>query len=293
MGKLAAAFPGQGVQFFGMADQFAEGPGRALFDAASQVLGYDLFAVVRKDSTVDFGDTRIVQPALLTTCLALWHTWRSEQRPDFLMGHSLGEVTAAAAAGSLAFPDAVRTAERRGAIMADCPAEGSMMAVIGLTSGQVASVCEAASSVGCVVPANFNAPGQIVISGEQKAVARAAELALAAGGRRAVPLAVSGPFHSVLMQKAAREFAEFLSTISLNDPKVPIIGNVNNPVLTTAAELRQELADQLVNPVRWVENVELAVELGVDDFVEMSPKAVLGPMVKRITKNIRVDSCLR
>lgn len=288
MGKLAAAFPGQGVQFPGMAGRFVTGPGRALFDTASETLGFDLFEVMDEGSEADLSDTRIAQPALLTTCLAIWQAWESDRPPDFLMGHSLGQVVAATAADAMTFADAVRTAERRGAIMADRSADGSMMALIGLDEEAAASVCDRASNVGYVVPANFNAPGQIVISGERDAVERAGELAAEAGARRVVKLAVSGPFHSVLMERAAQEFGEFLESVTILEPSIPLIGNVDNTILTTAADVRRELTAQLTSPVRWVENVELAFGLGVDEFVEMSPKAVLGPMVKRICKDIRL-----
>lgn len=291
MTDVIAFFPGQGAQHTGMlADLAAEFPVvEETFREASEAIKQDLWALSQNGPTEDLNLTYNTQPALLTASVAIWRILK-EKCPAMNVvagaGHSLGEYSALVAAGALDFSDAVRLVKKRGQLMdAAVPAgQGGMAAVLGLSEEQIADVCAGAADAGVVEPANFNAPGQIVIAGSMPAVEKAIELAKEAGAKRALPLAVSGPFHSSLMKAAAEEFGEALKAVAFRAPEFKVFHNVDNQP-ATLEEIPARLLAQLYSPVNWTGAVE-AVRSTADLAVEFGPGKVLAGLNKRIDKTL-------
>ena len=286
--NIAAIFPGQGAQSVGMLGELAaEYPSiQARFAQASEVLGYDLWAMTQQGPAEVLGQTENTQPALLVASVALWDLWpKAQEKVSVMSGHSLGEYSALVCAGAMSFTDGVALVRRRGELMqAAVPdGQGSMAAVLGLDDEAIAQCCDQVE--GEVSPANFNAPGQVVIAGESVAVIAAIEACKAAGAKRAVPLDVSGPFHSRLMQAAAADFARALAGIELSMPRLPVIQNVYGSIATSVDEMRTLLVEQLYSPVRWTACVESMIGSGVEQFVECGPGSVLAGLVKRISRS--------
>lgn len=295
--SLAIVFPGQGSQSVGMlADLAGEWPQITdTFNAASEVLGYDLWALVQDGPENELNQTDKTQPAMLAAGIATWRVWQAAggAAPAYLAGHSLGEYSALVAAEALDFGDAIRLVERRGQLMqAAVPAgEGAMAAILGLDDAQVKDACERAAGdqtgQGEVVePVNFNAPGQVVIAGSKGAVERAVTLAKEAGAKRAVMLPVSVPSHCRLMQGAAAELALALQEITIRAPRLPVIHNVDVASHDDAEAIRAVLAKQLYSPVRWVETVQHLAQAGVQTLVECGPGKVLAGLNKRIDRGM-------
>lgn len=267
---------------------------RDTFAEADDILGFSLSQLCFEGPAEALTETRNAQPALLVTAIAALRAlqWALPDLspPLYVAGHSLGEYSALVAAGALSFPDAVRLTRARGELMAQAGAvhPGSMAAILRLDDDQVGEICaQAAAESGDVVQvANYNAPGQVVISGGNAGVARASSLARAAGAR-VVPLAVSVPSHSSLMQPAAEAFASLVAEVPLAQPAIPVIGNVRAVALHTVDEIRSELVSQLVSPVRWTASVLRMVEEGVSSFVEIGPGNVLTGLVKRIVPHVQ------
>ncbi|MBT8040545.1 MAG: ACP S-malonyltransferase [Gammaproteobacteria bacterium] len=289
MNKTAFLFPGQGSQSIGMMSGFETNIVRGTFEEASNVLGYDLWTVVQEDPDDRLGSTEVTQPALLAAGIATWRAWKDEggADPDYLAGHSLGEYSALVAAGSLAFDDAVSLVARRGQLMqqATPPGSGAMAAILGLDDEVLVEVCAKAAGDQVVSCANFNSPGQVVIAGDNDAVARAGEAALEAGARRAVTLAVSVPSHCLLMKPAADAMAEVLATLTVKEPSIPVLHNVDTATAVNADAIRQALVNQLWQPVRWSATVQRLVEMGVDRFAECGPGKVLSGLNRRICRS--------
>ena len=295
--STAYVFPGQGSQVVGMGQALAAAypVARDAFAEADEILGFSLSALCFDGPSDVLTDTRNAQPAILTASIAAWRAVGAAHPelpgPLCVAGHSLGEYSALVAAGALAFADAVRLTRARGNLMAQAgtDAPGSMAAVLKLEDEQVAALCrQAAVESGDVVQvANYNSPGQVVISGGTAGVAAATALAKAAGGR-VMPLAVSIAAHSALMAPAAREFAERVAGTPLQTPHTPVIGNVSAAALTTADAIRAELVAQLTSPVRWTESIRRMVADGANRFVELGPGTVLAGLVKRIDANVEV-----
>lgn len=281
----AFIFPGQGSQSVGMGRDVyeSEARARAVFDEADARLGFALSRLCFEGPEEELQRTENAQPALLTTSCALLTLLEEQVRPVLCAGHSLGEYTALVAAGALDFGAAVELVRRRGELMRDASAAqpGAMAAVIGLADADVAEVCAEARGADVLQPANFNAPGQVVISGSAEAVARAEKLVADRGGR-AVWLKVSGAFHSVLMEPAAARLREVLSQVPLRNATIPVVANVNATPVTEADTIRRNLADQLVQSVRWTASVQRMMDEGVDTFVEIGPGQVLTGLIKRI-----------
>lgn len=287
---VALLFPGQGSQFVGMGRDLAAAfpAARDLFQRADDALGFALTDLCWNGPDDKLTQTRNAQPAILAHSIAAWSVLADLALPvRIAAGHSLGEFSAYVAAGALTFEDAVRTVRLRGELMFRAGRErpGTMAAVVGLDDAALEYVCRAASAEGgVVVPANFNAPGQIVISGDTAAVQRAGELAREAGAKRVIPLNVSGAFHSPLVQSAQAGLREQLQSVTLSAARFPVVSNVTaNPISDpeTAADL---LVRQLTSPVRWVANVQAMRVAGAEQFVELGPGSVLTGLLKRIDR---------
>ncbi len=285
--------PGQGSQFVGMGRELAEAvPSvRELYARADEALGVALSRLCWDGPEEELTRTENAQPAILLHSYAAWSVLPDPVRDAAVVGagHSLGEFTAYLSAGALGFEDALRIVRRRGELMARSGDErpGTMAAVLGLEPDEIGSVCRACSADGSVVvPANFNAPGQIVISGDVDAVGRACAAALDAGARKAIPLNVSGAFHSPLMASARDGLAAALSEVEMSDPRFPIVANAWALRVSRAARAREGLVLQLTSPVRWVESVSAMKEAGPDLWVELGPGRVLSGLLKRIDRDL-------
>jgi [acyl-carrier-protein] S-malonyltransferase len=283
-------FPGQGSQEVGMLRDLAadEAVIRDCFAEAGEALGLDLWQIVAEGPEAELNRTELTQPALLTASVALWRLWQSRGglAPTILAGHSLGEYSALVCADALEFGDALRLVNTRGKLMqAAVPAgEGAMAAILGLDNEQVQACCDAASGV--VAPANFNAPGQVVISGASAAVDDAIARCQEAGARRALKLAVSVPSHCPLMTPAATRFADHLGDISLGQPKIPVVQNVDAQVSEDLDGIRTRLIAQLSQPVRWTDCAAAIVASGATGILECGPGKVLTGLQKRIDRDV-------
>jgi [acyl-carrier-protein] S-malonyltransferase len=285
-------FPGQGSQSIGMLAQLAAADGgavvRATFDEASQVLGYDLWRLVQEGPEDQLGATERTQPAMLTAGVATWRLWcgRGGALPAVVSGHSLGEFTALVCAGALEFRVAVDLVRFRGQAMQEAVplGTGAVAAILGLDEGPLEEACREAAQGEVVTPANFNAPGQIVIAGHSGAVQRAIEGAKARGAKRAMLLAVSVPVHTSLMRSAAERLAGKLKTVELRKPQISYISAVDAKAHENPADLQELLVRQLPSPVRWIDTVRALADSGVAQLVECGPGKVLTGMNRRIEK---------
>ncbi|MBY0504129.1 MAG: ACP S-malonyltransferase [Bryobacteraceae bacterium] len=289
--KTAFLFPGQGSQFAGMGRSLADSStiARQTFAEADEALGISLSDLCFNGPEEALKLTENTQPALVAASTAAWRVLTERgQRPDYVAGHSLGEYSALVAAGSLAFADALRLVRLRGrAMQAAVPAgEGAMAALLKLPAGTLDGILAAAAEGEVVSAANYNSPDQIVIAGHAGAVARAMELAKAAGAKRAIALPVSAPFHCALMRPAQEEMRVHLEAAAFADLNVPLINNWQAREITTGADARQGLIEQIPGPVRWEESVRLLESLGVTNAFEVGPGAVLTGLVRNITPGI-------
>lgn len=289
---FAITFPGQGSQSVGMlADLAAAYPTvKQTFDQGSEAIGLDLWALSQEGPKEKLNETENTQPALLCAGVAVMRVLqdRLQGGPKVMAGHSLGEYTALVAAGVLDLADATRLVAMRGRFMQQAvPAgTGAMAAILGLADEQVRTVCEEAAQGQVVAAVNYNSPGQVVIAGNAEAIGRAADLAKAAGAKRALPLDVSVPSHCELMRPAAERLAEAMETIHFKTPEVPVLHNVDVAEANDAAAIRQRLVEQLYSPVRWVETVEEIAHRGADVVFEAGPGKVLTGLAKRIDKSL-------
>lgn len=288
----AFVFPGQGSQAVGMlADVAADHPVVVeTFAEASEVLGFDLWAMVQDGPAEDLNQTHNTQPALLTASVALFRAYLAKggAMPAMMAGHSLGEYSALVCAGAIDFKDAVKLVALRGQLMQQAvPAGvGAMYAIIGLDDETIAKCCAEAAGDQVVSPVNFNSPGQVVIAGHKEAVERAGAACKEAGAKRALPLPVSVPSHCALMQPAADKLADALANITVSAPKVPVVNNVDVATADTAEAIKDALVRQLHSPVRWTETVNALAENGVSAAFEVGPGKVLTGLSKRINKTI-------
>jgi [acyl-carrier-protein] S-malonyltransferase len=288
--RIALLFPGQGSQAVGMGQDLAERfpAARAVFQEADDALGFALSRLMWEGPAEELTLTANAQPALLTHSAAVWAVLK-EADLDVVCagGHSLGEFSAYHTAGSISFADAVRTVRRRGELMLQggTARPGTMAAVLGLDDEVVEGVCrEASTDESIVVLANFNTPGQVVVSGDAAAVERAAPMLVSAGARKVQPLAVSGAFHSPLMKVAEAGLQAQLESIEFRDPAFPVISNVTAHAVTEAGEARNLLVDQLTSAVRWSQSVQTMLQMGAERFLEVGAGKVLTGMLKRIDR---------
>lgn len=313
--RIAFLFPGQGSQAVGMgADVFASSPSaRRVFESADEALGFSLSRICFEGPDETLRETINTQPAIVAVSLALLaalqeaiaaaqstsvSAWTTPLTPAFTAGHSVGEYAALVASGSLNLADALRLVRERGRLMhhegTACP--GSMAAIIAMDEDALREVCAEATAQasanasgshpgeGQVAIANHNAPGQIVISGELQALNLAMELARARGAKKVIPLAVSGAFHSPVMQPAAAGLAQAIAATTVNDASIPLIGNMSATPLTSAQDIQAELAGQIAASVQWTRSIEYLASEGVTTFIEIGPGQALTGMVKRIAR---------
>jgi [acyl-carrier-protein] S-malonyltransferase len=290
--KKMLVFPGQGSQFVGMAKTLYDGnaSARQIIETADQVLGYKLSEIMFSGPDEKLGQTMYTQPALYVHSLAAFTTL--EGSFEGVAGHSLGEFSALAAAGVFSFEDGLKIVAKRGELMqaAGASAPGTMAAVIGMPDETVEKICAEASSVTgkTVVPANYNCPGQLVISGEGDAVQKAMELLSAAGCKLVKKLNVSGAFHSPLMRTAYNEFKVFLESFEFKSPTVPVYQNVTAQPVTNAAEIKHNVTEQLVSPVRWTQTLIRAKADGFTSFLEVGSGKVLQGLIKRSIADVEI-----
>jgi len=286
-------FPGQGSQYVGMGRDVcaAEPDARETFEEADDVLGFALSRLCFEGPESDLTLTHNAQAAILTHSIAIHRCVAAALGPTGMAaGHSLGEFSAYVAAGALSLADGLRTVRRRGELMLESgeSRSGTMAAILGLDEEAIAAVCEEASaSEEVCVAANFNAPGQVVVSGDVGAVERVMELAKAAGARRAVPLNVSGAFHSPLMEVAEAGLADQLSSVAFSAPSFPVVSNVTGGPVTAVTQARELLRRQLTSPVRWTECIGTMRQHGIESFVELGPGNVLTGLLRRIDRQAR------
>lgn len=283
----ALVLPGQGSQFVGMGGDLSEGSETAaeIYRRADEILGVPLSRISWEGPSEELTRTENAQPAILTHTYAVWHLLPPEIREDAVIaaGHSLGEFSAYLLAGAVEFPDALRLVRRRGELMAESR-EGTMAAVLGLDPSQVEEACRSVSGV--VVPANLNAPGQVVISGSVDAVQAAGEAAEERGARRVIPLQVSGAFHSPLMEVARDGLRAALEQVEFRSPRIPVVANASARPVTDGDEARRQLVEQLTSPVRWTECIEVMREADPHRWLELGPGNVLIGLLRRIDRSL-------
>jgi [acyl-carrier-protein] S-malonyltransferase len=290
--KKAYVFPGQGAQFVGMGKELYEGSdaARALFEQANEILGFRITDLMFSGTDEDLRQTKVTQPAIFLHSVLLAHTLGEEFAPDMVAGHSLGEFSALVAAGALNFEDGLRLVSKRAqAMQKACEKEPSTMAaIIGLPDETVETVLAGIYEV--VVPANYNSPGQLVISGSEKGIEIACELLKQAGAKRALPLKVGGAFHSPLMEPARLELAEAINQTAFRSPRCPVYQNVDALPGTDPEKIKENLVAQLTSPVRWTQIMEHMIAGGATTFVEVGPGTVLQGLVKKLNRDIEAFS---
>lgn len=287
--RYALLFPGQGAQEVGMGKDLFQrhSAARRVFEVADQALGYSLTRIIFEGPEEELTRTENAQPAILTVSIAvkavLEHELGAPLTPALVAGHSLGEYTALVAAGALSLEDGVRLVHLRGKWMQEAVpvGQGSMAAILGLDDALVKQACEEAAQGQVCSPANFNAPGQIVISGHTEAVARAVEIARRLGAKRAIPLKVSAPFHCSLMEPVAELLQKAFSRCAWKEPSCPLVNNVSATLLTKPDEIREALRKQTYSPVLWLESVQAMEREGISHYLEIGPGSVLSGLVRK------------
>lgn len=285
----AFVFPGQGAQFVGMGkDLYENNPvAKEMFDKANEILGFNITDLMFNGTDEDLRQTKVTQPAIFLHSVILAKTMDDDFNPDMVAGHSLGEFSALVAAGALSFEDGLRLVSARAQAMQKAceKTPSTMAAVLALPDARVEELC-ASVTEGVVVPANYNCPGQIVISGSIEGVDAACAKMLEAGAKRALKLKVGGAFHSPLMEPARAELADAIAHTDFHAPKCPVYQNVNAEPQTDPETIKKNLIAQLTAPVRWTQTIQNMIAAGADTFVEVGPGAVLQGLVKKISSEV-------
>jgi [acyl-carrier-protein] S-malonyltransferase len=288
----AYVFPGQGSQFSGMGKDLYDRykVAKILFKSANEILGFDITKILFEGSREDLQQTRVTQPAIYIHSVIMSKVMGDKFRPDALAGHSLGEYSALTAAGTISFDSGLKLVSQRAeAMQKACDREdGTMAAILGLEDEKVVEICDQIE--GLVVAANFNCPGQLVISGGADAIASACEIMKLSGARRALVLPVNGAFHSPLMEPARVELANAIENTDFTSPICPVFQNVVANAVTDPLVIQKNLVDQLTAPVRWTQSVEKMVAMGVSHFIEVGPGKVLQGLVRKINPQTKVSS---
>ena len=284
--KIAFIFPGQGAQIVGMGkdlyDNYQEA--KTVFNRADEVLGKDITNICFNGPEEDLKQTINTQPAIVTMSIAALEVLKSRVKikPIFTAGHSLGEYCAMYASDVMDLDTTLKAIQKRAELMSEVKG-GTMAAVLNAPAGSVEKAIEEASSLGYIDIANYNSPVQIVLTGEENAVAKAGKLLLEAGARRVVPLAVSGAFHSKFLEGASKEFSKFVSDLDLSSASIPVVTNVDGAATISAEDFRNKMPRQICTSVHWTQTIENMVHNGVDTFVEIGPGKVLAGLCKKIT----------
>ena len=288
----AYVFPGQGSQFSGMGKDLYDRykVAKTLFKSANEILGFDITKILFEGTKEDLQQTRVTQPAIYIHSVIMSKVLGNKFRPDALAGHSLGEYSALTAAGTISFDSGLKLVSQRAeAMQKACDLEdGTMAAILGLEDEKVVEICDQIE--GLVVAANFNCPGQLVISGCTDAIASACEIMKSSGARRALVLTVGGAFHSPLMEPARIELANAIENTDFASPICPVFQNVVANAVTDPLAIKKNLVDQLTAPVRWTQSVEKMVALGVNHFIEVGPGKVLQGLIRKINPQTKVSS---
>lgn len=294
MSKTAIVFPGQGAQKVGMAKDLyhVNKDATSVLESAQTTVDFDLLETMFTDKEKKLGETENTQPALLTHSIALLEALNRIDA-DYTMGHSLGEYSSLVAAGVLKFEDAVKIVRKRGELMTQAfpNGVGSMAAVLGLSYEEVDEICKEISFGDQLIePANINAPGQIVVSGHKALIDKLTKEGKILGAKRVIPLAVSGPFHSSMMQVIEEDFASFIDQFTWNDAQFPIVQNYNAHGETKAETIKQNMVKQLYSPVQFIKSTEWLIDQGVDHFIEIGPGKVLFGLIKKINRDVKITS---
>ncbi|MGO2102766.1 ACP S-malonyltransferase [Psychroflexus halocasei] len=288
----AYVFPGQGAQFSGMGlDLYEKSPeAQELFEKANKILGFNITDIMFEGSAEDLKQTKVTQPAIFLHSVILSKLMGEDFKPDLVAGHSLGEFSALVANGTLSFEDALKLVHKRAlAMQKACENQSSTMAaVLGLEDDIVEDVCQTIDGV--VVPANYNCPGQLVISGETEAVEKACEVLKEKGAKRAMLLPVGGAFHSPLMEPAREELAKAIEETTFNQPNCPIYQNVTTTAVTDPEEIKKNLIAQLTAPVKWTQIMKQMLEDGMESYTEVGPGKVLQGLLKKVDRRFPTSS---